>query len=120
MAQHHKRNRILKTTTAAYLVVLLHLTSWMPQITTLPQGAPETVCDTMLPFHGGGIAPANTQAPFRIETSANAIGQGQTLRVDIIGLEGLRFGGFMIQARRSSPPNEVVSNAECLLYYNLL
>ncbi|XP_075165907.1 putative ferric-chelate reductase 1 homolog isoform X2 [Haematobia irritans] len=105
---HYKSNRILKTTTATY-IVLLHLSSWMPQITTLPQGAPETVCDTMLPFHAQGIAPANTAPPFRIETSAATIGQGQTLRVDIVGVPNdLTYGGFMLQARSTSPPNQIV------------
>ncbi|XP_059224933.1 putative ferric-chelate reductase 1 homolog isoform X2 [Stomoxys calcitrans] len=104
----HRSITILKTTTAAY-IVLLHLSSWMPQITTLPQGAPETVCDTMLPFHGQGIQPANTAPPFRIEPSAGTIGQGQTLRVDIVGVPNdLTFGGFMLQARSTSTPNQIV------------
>lgn len=102
-------NRFLKVTSAT-LVVLLHLISWLPQITTLPQGAPETICDTMLPFHGGGIEPANSVPPFRIDTSTAVIGQGQTLRVDITGVpSSLKFGGFMLQARSNIPPYQIVS-----------
>lgn len=102
------KNQIIFTTFA----VLLHLTIWLPQSTTLPQGAPETICDTMLPFHGGGILPSNAVAPFRIETSTSSVGQGQTLRVDIMGVpRGLTFGGFMIQARNNNPPNQIVSHA---------
>ncbi|XP_073846110.1 putative ferric-chelate reductase 1 homolog isoform X2 [Musca autumnalis] len=113
MTRHHKsnnnnNNKMSRITTAAAYIFILHLTTWMPHISTLPQGAPETVCDTMLPFHAGGIAPATTKPPFRIETSTTTIGQGQTLRVDIIGVpSGLTFGGFMIQARSTSG-NQVI------------
>ncbi|TMW54575.1 hypothetical protein DOY81_000369 [Sarcophaga bullata] len=102
---NHKRNSFISTV----FIALLKLTLWLPQSLTLPQGAPETICDTMLPFHGGGILPSNAVPPFRIETSAATIGQGQTLRVDITGVpSGLAFGGFMIQARNSNPPNQII------------
>lgn len=106
----------LKRTTQLYttiFIVLMHLTIWLPEISTLPQGAPETICDTMLPFHGGGILPSNAVPPFRIDTSTATIGQGQTLRVDITGVpSGLTFGGFMIQARNNNPPYQIVSQEE--------
>ncbi|XP_030240233.1 putative ferric-chelate reductase 1 homolog isoform X3 [Drosophila navojoa] len=76
----------------------------------LPQGAPETVCDTMLPFHAGGsVLPENSVSPFSIETSSSVVGQGQTLRIDVTGVPaGLSFGGFMIQARNRNPPYQIV------------
>ncbi|EDW61852.1 putative ferric-chelate reductase 1 homolog isoform X2 [Drosophila virilis] len=79
-------------------------------VRSLPQGAPETVCDTMLPFHAGGtVLPENSVSPFGIETSSSVIGQGQTLRVDVTGAPaGLSFGGFMIQARNRNPPYQIV------------
>ncbi|XP_046809531.1 putative ferric-chelate reductase 1 homolog isoform X1 [Lucilia cuprina] len=105
MAQLYYTNHLIST----IFIVLLHLTIWLPQSTTLPQGAPETICDTMLPFHGGGILPSNAVPPFRIETSTATIGQGQTLRVDITGVpSGLAFGGFMIQARNNNPPYQII------------
>uniref|UniRef100_A0A1A9WDX6 Ferric-chelate reductase 1 homolog n=1 Tax=Glossina brevipalpis TaxID=37001 RepID=A0A1A9WDX6_9MUSC len=91
------------------IFVLLIIAQSLPQIFALPNGAPETVCDTMLPFHGGGIRPANSVPPFRIETSSSVVGQGQVLRVYIVGVpNGLQFGGFMIQARQIRPPYEIV------------
>lgn len=110
MAKHTQ-----KLTTQAFfnitILLVLHLTTWLPQIHSLPNGAPETVCDTMLPFHGGGILPTSELPPFRIETSTNIIGQGQTMSVEITGVpSGLSFGGFMIQARSRNPPNEIVSS----------
>ena len=111
---NHKRNSYISTV----FIALLNLILWLPQSLTLPQGAPETICDTMLPFHGGGILPSNAVPPFRIETSAATIGQGQTLRVDITGVpSGLAFGGFMIQARNSNPPNQIVSFRNSLCFF---
>lgn len=92
------------------IFVLLIITQTLPRIYAFPNGAPEKVCDTMLPFHGGGILPANSVPPFRIETSSSIVGQGQVLRVYIAGVpNGLQFGGFMIQARQIRPPYEIVS-----------
>ncbi|XP_055859170.1 putative ferric-chelate reductase 1 homolog isoform X2 [Episyrphus balteatus] len=88
-------------------IVAVLLKSWTPT-SSLPHGAPETICDTMLPYHSG-IEPSNSVPPFRIEPSAAMIGQGQTLRVDIVGApEGLNFGGFMIQARNRNPPYQIL------------
>ncbi|KAL7737614.1 hypothetical protein ACLKA6_007724 [Drosophila palustris] len=94
------------------MVVLVALAALLIAATvqSLPQGAPETVCDTMLPFHSGGRElPKNSAPPFGIETSTSVVGQGQTLRVDITGLTPeLSFGGFMIQARNRNPPYQIV------------
>ncbi|XP_034476128.1 putative ferric-chelate reductase 1 homolog isoform X2 [Drosophila innubila] len=94
------------------MVVLVALAALLIAATvqSLPQGAPETVCDTMLPFHSGGRElPQNSVPPFGIETSTSVVGQGQTLRVDISGLRPeLSFGGFMIQARNRNPPYQIV------------
>lgn len=91
------------------LFITIILTIWSP-IHTLPQGAPESVCGTMLPFHGGGsILPSQQRPPFRIDTSSSVIGQGQTLLVEIVtNPPQLIFEGFMIQARNRNPPYEVV------------
>lgn len=92
------------------LIVLLVLLNILTPTTTLPQGAPESVCDTLLPFHGGGIRPMTTVSPFSIVTTASAVGQGQILTVEIKSSPPeLRFGGFMLHARSTSPPYKVVS-----------
>ncbi|GAB0093620.1 Putative ferric-chelate reductase 1 homolog [Sergentomyia squamirostris] len=75
----------------------------------LPNGAPQSVCHTLMPFHGGGIAPQNSISPFNIVPSVSVIGQGQTLRLEIEGVTPeLTFGGFMLQARSVSPPYNIV------------
>ncbi|XP_059610036.1 putative ferric-chelate reductase 1 homolog isoform X2 [Phlebotomus argentipes] len=85
------------------LLVILHLSQ------PLPNGAPESVCFTLMPFHGGGIPPQNDVSPFDIQTTASTVGQGQTLLVEIEGLTSeLKFGGFMLQARSVTPPYAVV------------
>ncbi|XP_011186308.1 putative ferric-chelate reductase 1 homolog isoform X2 [Zeugodacus cucurbitae] len=90
------------------VLIAIQTLSWTPTM-SLPQGAPEIVCDTMLPFHGGGIPPASSLPPFRIETSSSVIGQGQTMRVDIVGVPaGLSFGGFMVQARNRNSPHQII------------
>lgn len=92
------------------IVLLLCLSNAFLPTTSLPQGAPESVCDTMLPFHGGGIRPMTTVSPFSIVASASAVGQGQILTVEVKSVPPeLRFGGFMLHARSTSPPYSVVS-----------
>lgn len=91
------------------LSIVLLLLSSPTSIISLPQGAPTSVCDTMLPFHGGGIPPSTVTSPFNIVTDAPAVAQGQTLHVEIESVPPeLLFGGFMIQARSISPPYRVV------------
>ncbi|SPP73934.1 putative ferric-chelate reductase 1 homolog isoform X1 [Drosophila guanche] len=94
----------------AMTMSLLVMATWLEPSQSLPQGAPETVCDTMLPFHSGGsVLPQNSVSPFSVETSASTVGQGQTVRVDVTGVpEGLTFGGFMVQARNRNPPHQIV------------
>ncbi|XP_070068701.1 putative ferric-chelate reductase 1 homolog isoform X2 [Drosophila takahashii] len=96
--------------TMVTMALLLALTTWPDPSQSLPQGAPETVCDTMLPFHSGGsVLPQNSVSPFSVETSSSTLGQGQTLRVDLTGVPaGLSFGGYMIQARNRNPPHQIV------------
>ncbi|XP_053677551.1 putative ferric-chelate reductase 1 homolog [Anopheles nili] len=75
----------------------------------LPNGAPTSVCDTMLPFHGGGIPPLTTKTPFLVTPQSTVIGSGQTLKLDIESFPAnIVFKGYMIQARQANPPNAVV------------
>ncbi|XP_026835893.1 putative ferric-chelate reductase 1 homolog isoform X1 [Drosophila erecta] len=95
---------------ATLVTALLAMATWPDPGQSLPQGAPETVCDTMLPFHSGGsVLPQNSVSPFSVETSSSTLGQGQTLRVDLTGVPaGLSFGGYMIQARNRNPPHQII------------
>lgn len=89
-------------------LLLFIVGNWSPS-ETLPQGAPESVCDTMLPFHGGGIPPQSEPVPFTLEPTSLIVGNGQTIRIDIVSSpSGLAFGGFMLQARNRNPPYQVV------------
>lgn len=94
---------------AQFVFVLLVAYSLQP-IVTLPQGAPESVCHSLLPFHGGGIRPSASRSPYRIVPHNVAVNQGQILRIEIEPqIPELSFGGFMIQARNINPPYQVVS-----------
>lgn len=76
---------------------------------TLPNGAPESVCHSLTPFHGGGIRQQNSRPPYRIVPHNVAVHQGQMLRVEIEPqVPELTFGGFLIQARNVNPPYQVV------------
>ena len=93
------------------IVIIGILTIWLsPLIHTLPNGAPESVCESMVPVHGrGSILALQSASPFRVETSSLVIGQGQTLSVDInANPPQLIFEGFMIQARSRNPPYDVI------------
>lgn len=91
-------------------VFMLLLAYGFQPIITLPNGAPESVCHSLLPFHGGGIPPSSSRPPYRIVPHNVAVNQGQVLRVEIEPqFPELNFGGFMIQARNIRPPYQVVS-----------
>lgn len=95
------------------LSIALVLSVLIGPIITLPNGAPVSVCDTMLPFHGGGIPPLTTTSPFRITPVTSVVGSGQELQVEIESFPAnVVFKGFMIQARNRFPPNEVLGQFE--------
>lgn len=103
-----RRNRTQRMQRYAICLVAIMLNAFVPT-TTLPQGAPESVCHSLLPFHGGGIPPSYSRPPYRIELSNVAVNQGQVLHIEIRPqVPELKFGGFMIHARSLSPPYQVV------------
>lgn len=100
----------------ALACLLLIIQIFQPTI-TLPQGAPESVCHSLLPFHGGGIPPATSRPPFRLVPHNVAVNQGQVLRIEVEPqIPELSFGGFMIHARNVNPPYQVVSESLLLIY----
>lgn len=95
------------------LSLILVLSALIGPTITLPNGAPESVCNTMLPFHGGGIPPLTTASPFRITPVTSVVGSGQELQIEIESFPAnVVFKGFMIQARNRFPPNEVLGQFE--------
>lgn len=68
----------------------------------LPNGAPPKVCDSMEPFHGGGIQRQFTPSPYKVIT----FNRGGGIQVVIRSLLDLPFQGFMLQAR--TPSRELV------------
>jgi hypothetical protein len=77
---------------------LIHLN----QIVSLPNGAPESTCSTLMPVHSN-IPPEATQSLFQVIPQASVVGQGQILRVEIPSdIPQLSFKGFMIHARASN------------------
>lgn len=90
-------------------LLVLFVAYGFEMIITLPQGAPESACHTLLPFHRG-IRPSSSRPPYRIVPHNVAVNQGQVLRIEIEPqFPELSFGGFMIQARNVRPPYQVVS-----------
>lgn len=87
---------------ASCFVFLIHLN----QIASLPNGAPESTCNNLMPVHGN-IVPEATQSLFQVIPQSPVVGQGQILRVEIpSNIPQLSFKGFMIHAR--TPNGRVV------------
>lgn len=74
--------------------------------TALPNGAPATVCGSMEPFHGGGIPRQTSSSPFKVITFRKNDG----IQVIVRSLLGIRFKGYMLQAR--TPSGEIVGYFE--------
>ncbi|XP_063701077.1 putative ferric-chelate reductase 1 homolog isoform X2 [Culicoides brevitarsis] len=90
-------------------LVLFFFVNSFTTVVCLPNGAPESTCESLLPFHGGGIKPLTTVSPFNIVPLSTVVEQGQVLRVEIqADPRELVFGGFMIHARTRTTPYRVV------------
>uniref|UniRef100_A0A2M4A6W7 Putative domon domain of stromal cell-derived receptor 2 n=1 Tax=Anopheles triannulatus TaxID=58253 RepID=A0A2M4A6W7_9DIPT len=95
------------------LLCLALVLSTLYSSNALPNGAPTSVCDNMLPFHGGGIPPLTTKTPFLITPQSSVIGSGQLLKIDIESFPAnIVFKGYMIQARSADPPHNIVGRFE--------
>lgn len=64
----------------------------------LPQGAPSSVCQSLTPFHGGGIAPQTGISPYLVVPRR----QGGVVLVSIESSLGVRFQGLILQGRTTS------------------
>lgn len=91
------------------LLLLATLYTLLTPSSTLPSGAPVSACTTMLPFHGGGIAPMANESPFEIRIGQTSVRQGEIMFVFIESTPAeLSFGGFMIQARVNNGPFQII------------
>lgn len=71
-------------------------------ITAYKSGAPETVCDTMIPEHH--TAPQSTPSPYTITPNKFKIKAGDPVEVTIAGSDSTKFKGYLIQARVGTTP----------------
>ncbi|XP_060531143.1 putative ferric-chelate reductase 1 homolog isoform X2 [Cylas formicarius] len=71
-------------------------------VTCLPQGAPPTVCQTLMPFHGGGISPQGGIPPYSIIPRR----QGGRVAITVTSSLGIPFQGFLLQGR--TPRREIL------------
>ncbi|KAJ4431432.1 hypothetical protein ANN_20029 [Periplaneta americana] len=65
-------------------------------------GAPETVCDSMIPDHHS--TPKTTPSPYTISVSKNSIKAGESVQVTLAGAKNTQFKGYFIQARVGNTP----------------
>jgi len=71
-------------------------------------GAPASRCENLTPNHQGSVTQEGI-FPYEILPSATVIGNGQRMLVEITSPErDLAFRGFLMQARASSDPLEIV------------
>ncbi|CAG9761930.1 unnamed protein product [Ceutorhynchus assimilis] len=71
-------------------------------VRSLPQGAPSSVCQTMMPFHGGGIRPQGGLPPYNVVPRR----QGGQVFVTVTSSLGIPFQGFLLQGR--TPNGEIL------------
>uniref|UniRef100_A0A1B6DIZ9 Ferric-chelate reductase 1 homolog n=1 Tax=Clastoptera arizonana TaxID=38151 RepID=A0A1B6DIZ9_9HEMI len=70
-------------------------------------GAPDFVCTTMMPGHGGSQATSNSQNPYTISPSKTQTENGK-VRVMVTSPSGETFAGFFLQARSASTGNSAI------------
>lgn len=68
----------------------------------LPQGAPSSVCQSLVPFHGGGISPQSGISPYVVVPQR----QNGVVLVSIESTLGVRFQGLILQGR--TPSGDVI------------
>ncbi|XP_074042422.1 putative ferric-chelate reductase 1 homolog isoform X2 [Leptinotarsa decemlineata] len=83
-------------------MILLLFLIFFTSTNALPQGAPTSVCQTMMPFHQGGIPAQPGLSPYSIVTRQH----GDKVQVSVGSSLGVRFQGFMLQGR--TPAGEIL------------
>lgn len=73
-----------------------------------PTGAPASRCNTLYPSHEGAVS-REFPSPYEIFPSASVVGNGHSINVEIRSVDANRqFAGFILQARTTSDPYEIV------------
>lgn len=91
---------------------LLLTITFVTFVSSFPDGAPVSACNTQTPRHG--LNNAQTSAsPIRIVLSQNRIRPGQTINIRIESISStFQFRGFMIQPRNVVAPNNLVGTMD--------
>lgn len=79
---------------------LLVISILLARAWSLQNGAPTSVCETMVPSHGGGtIQPQSDAPPFLISPAAARVAQDRPLSVVLGSRQSVQYGGFLVEAR---------------------
>ena len=85
-------------------LVFLSVFATIALTSAFPDGAPDSVCTTLLPNHGG--FPLASPWPVRIVPSRNRIRPGATITLTVESINpSFEFRGFMMQPRNVVAPN---------------
>lgn len=99
------------------LTLFLIATNLLSPINTYSSGAPESACKTLLPVHSGGIPPQTSPSPYAIIVNSKPSKQNQIIKVFIeSNPTGKPFGGYMIQARNTNNPDQIIGKFQSNSY----
>eukprot|EP00095_Tigriopus_kingsejongensis_P006826 maker-scaffold82_size396747-snap-gene-1.24 protein:Tk06826 transcript:maker-scaffold82_size396747-snap-gene-1.24-mRNA-1 annotation:"plexin domain-containing protein 2" len=79
------------------VVSLVLLSVWVGTSLGLPNGAPNDVCENLIPGHG--VTPQTTEPPVRLVIGKNEASSGELIRIRLESSNNDYFKGFVIQAR---------------------
>jgi len=88
--------------TVTYKLCVFLLIAIPAYITAFKTGAPETVCDSMIPDHHA--TPQSVPSPYTITPNKSKVKAGEPVEVTISGSDSTKFKGYLIQARVGKTP----------------
>jgi hypothetical protein len=88
--------------TATYILCVFLLIAIPAHITAFKTGAPEAVCDSMIPDHHS--TPQSGPSPYTITPNKFKVKAGDPVEVTISGSDSTKFKGYLIQARVGNTP----------------
>ncbi|XP_044737740.1 putative ferric-chelate reductase 1 homolog isoform X2 [Chrysoperla carnea] len=86
-------------TTSWILVITIICYTTITVVYSLPQGAPTSVCQTMLPAHNS-IPPQSDVSPYLVSLPVQKLSENARMQVTIVSSQGLHIAGYMLQGRR--------------------
>ncbi|GFG33377.1 hypothetical protein Cfor_01824 [Coptotermes formosanus] len=86
----------------AYRLCVFLLIVIPAHIIAYKSGAPETVCDSMIPEHHS--TPKTEPSPYTITPNKFKVKGGEPVEVTISGTDSTKFRGYFIQARVGTTP----------------